>query len=193
MGKFKINNFLILICLIVFSLFADQWFPAKTEKYYSKNREYYLKVIPGCCIIKKQKSCFGILYKTKKFARDKKIWEIALDNNVAPVDVIVSESGDYIITFDNWHQKGYGDNVIVIYDKKGNLLKKFSLEEVLTKYEISKIPISVSSRWWGTGHFIDEENEVLILRIIDNITMPWNKDAKFKEVKIDLKTFKRLD
>jgi hypothetical protein len=41
---------------------------------------------------------------------------------VAPVSALVSEDGAYLITFDNWHSMGYGDDVVVLYRTDGTLI-----------------------------------------------------------------------
>ena len=42
----------------------------------------------------------------------KKLWAIPLVNEVSPVDALVSDKDDYVITFDNWHSVGYGDDAV---------------------------------------------------------------------------------
>jgi hypothetical protein len=34
---------------------------------------------------------------------------------VAPVRALVSNGGEHVVTFDNWHSGGFRDNVVVIY------------------------------------------------------------------------------
>ena len=62
--------------------------------------------------------CIGILEKKAENSYTQ-IWKSELDNDVSPVTALVSNSGNYVVTFDNWHQKGHGDNIVVIYSKEG--------------------------------------------------------------------------
>jgi hypothetical protein len=59
---------------------------------------------------------------------------------------MVTNNG-YLITFDNWHNAGYG-KVVAIYDSSGKLIRAITLEELYSREQLSNIPVSVSSRWW---------------------------------------------
>jgi hypothetical protein len=72
--------------------------------------------------------------------------QISLQNPVAPVDILLSDSG-ILVTLDNWHNMGYGF-VVVIFDKDGKIVKSYKLEDLYTEENIAKISHSVSSRWW---------------------------------------------
>jgi hypothetical protein len=81
--------------------------------------------------------------------------DVALANPVAPVAALVSNAG-YLITFDNWHNAGYGA-VAAVYDSSGRLVKSWRLEDLYDAARVAAIPRSVSSRWWrcaATG-FVD--------------------------------------
>jgi hypothetical protein len=94
------------------------------------------------------------------------LWNVKLENEVAPVDVFVSDGGQYVVTLDNWHRVGYGDEVVAFFHKDG-LIKKYDLETIipLTKEtkadsqagDFVKLTMpgyfglfshSASSRWW---------------------------------------------
>lgn len=97
---------------------ADTWRLPETEKYCSENKKYCLKVEPkklesqlsyfqdkvddkdnaGADKNVKENYCKGTF-----LAKGKKVWKVQLDNEVAPVSALVSNNGDYVITFDNWH------------------------------------------------------------------------------------------
>ena len=76
------------------------------------------------------------------------LWAQPLSNAVAPVEALVSDTGRYVVTFDNWHSLGYGPNVVVIYGAEGQLLRSFSLEDLLSEAELRLVFRTVSSRWW---------------------------------------------
>lgn len=44
-------------------------------------------------------------------------------NEVATVSALVANDGT-VVTFDNWHSMGYGDDVVVIYRSDGTLIRK---------------------------------------------------------------------
>jgi TonB family protein len=87
-----------------------------------------------------------------------------LENDVAPVSALVANDGT-VVTFDNWHSIGYGDDVVVIYRSDGMLIRKLGLADLLEEEDISQLRHSVSSIWWSGTHRLDEEQRLLILEI----------------------------
>lgn len=182
--KKRINLALFCSVCVLFtsSLFADQWLLPQEQSYISQNAMYRFTVMPrtlesaGKYWAEKRTNqkpgqlqggldaCWGVLEK-KIDGGYQLIWKQELDNNVAPVSVLISNSGQYVVTFDNWHEVGYGDNVIVIYNEKGQLKKKYPLEDIMSANESGRIWQSTSSRNWGYNHYIDSEKEQLVLRL----------------------------
>lgn len=114
-------------------------------------------------------------------------------NEVSPVSALVASNGGYLVTFDNWHSAGYGDDVVVIYHSNGTLVKKFGLDDLLTEGDIETLPRSVSSIWWGGEHYIDDANGLLVLKIVSNRKNLWEDGAKFHEMKIELATGRAVE
>jgi hypothetical protein len=69
-----------------------------------------------------------------------------LANPVAPLAALVSNTG-HLITFDNWHNAGYGA-VVAIYEPSGRAVRSWRLEDLYDAGRVGTIPRSVSSRWW---------------------------------------------
>ncbi|HEV8290838.1 MAG TPA: hypothetical protein VGP94_02905 [Tepidisphaeraceae bacterium] len=70
------------------------------------------------------------------------------------MEVVITDDGQYVITLDNHHSVGYGEDVVAIYARRG-LIKKYSLEAVLAEVPRARdggfwnlFSHSVSSRWW---------------------------------------------
>jgi TonB family protein len=187
---------------------ADSWQLPKKERYFSPNKKYYLEITPkrlesqlkyfedkvkgrnnaGSLNGVEDNRAKGVFYARGTHGRYLKKWEFPLVNEVSPVSALVSGSGDYVITFDNWHSVGYGDDVVVIYRSNGTLVKNFGLEDVLTKGDIETFSHSVSSISWGGNHYIDEAHGLLVLKIVSNGKSSWDDGAKFHELKIKLAT-----
>jgi len=187
---------------------ADSWRLPKKEKYFSPNKKYYLEVTPkkvesqlkyfedkveggnntGALKGVKDNRAKGAFYARRADGKYSKKWEYPLVNEVSPVSALVSDGGDYVITFDNWHSVGYGDDVVVIYRSNGTLVKKFGLEDILTEGDIETLPHSVSSIGWGGEHYIDEANGHLVLKVVSNGKSSWDDGAKFYELTIELAT-----
>ncbi|MBC2776354.1 hypothetical protein [Parasphingopyxis marina] len=94
------------------------------------------------------------------------IWEVALINDVAPVSALVTNSADYVVTFDNWHSVGYGDDVVVIYGSGGEVVRSFRLTDLLSEDHLISLPHSVSSIWWGGEHHFSADETQLILKVV---------------------------
>lgn len=100
--------------------------------------------------------CTGILYHVS--GNDTvRIWERKLLNSVCPVTANVSSDGSSVVTFDNWYSIGYGVNVMVVYNEKGDAKRTYKLEEI-TPYPLNDYFTSLSSIWWNAGtRFIDND------------------------------------
>ena len=211
-----------IIFPIAFILFAigpfvsvqgDSWQLPKKKKYYSPNKKYYLEVTPkklesqlkyfedkvegrenaGAQKELKNNRAKGAFYARRAGVGYSKKSQFPLLNEVSPVSALVSNNGAYFVTFDNWHRVGYGDNVVVIYRSNGDLIKKFGLDELLTKSDIETLPRSVSSIHWEGEHYIDEARGLLVLRVVAPGKRPWEDGATFHELKIELATGRTLE
>ena len=182
-----VNQFRYIIYLhlmLCVHLCADTWAPPEPQRYCSSNKNYCLEIIPGDSM----HQCQGILSAVGKKGEYHRIWATNLANAISPVTALVSDDGDYVVTFDNWYRIGWGNEVVVIYGANGALIKKYGLGDILSEDEIEKIPRTVASRWWGGEHVIDEEKKTLILKVVSNGEMPYSEEAQFNEIHIDLKT-----
>src|SRR5215211_8324642 len=203
----------LLLTAAFASVHADSWALPKKEKYFAPNKKYYLEVTPkklksqleyfgdqvqgtsnaGALKRATENRAKGAFYARRADGGYSKKWEFPLLNEVSPVSAIVSNIGDFVVVFDNWHSVGYGDNVVVIYRSDGTLVKKFGLEDLLTEGDIETLPRSVSSIQWGGEHYINDVNGILILKVVSNGKSSWDNDAKYHELKIELPTGRPLE
>lgn len=93
-------------------------------------------------------------------------WQMPLVNDVGPTEVLLADDATYLVTFDNWHSAGYGDDVVVIYDGDGDLVRKLSLEQILPAAYVNQLPRSVSSRWWSGKHRLVDGDRMVELQIV---------------------------
>jgi hypothetical protein len=161
---------LIIIFLFPLKAMADQWIGPTTSEVFSESREYFVRVIPGKSIgdtfgfagAKKGVFAKAELYQRgkEKSYKLKSQWDLV--NPIAPVNFFVNDSG-MLITFDNWHNMGYG-KIVAIYNSRGQLIKSLTLEEIYPKPLIGKIKRSVSSRWWRgkANYFINKQMEFYV-------------------------------
>jgi hypothetical protein len=188
---------------------ADSWMLPTQTQYYSPDKSFYLDVTPkrlesqlkyfedkmrgkenaGAAEDEQATHARGALYARGSDGRYSLKSEFPLLNKVAPADALVSDRGDYFVTFDNWHSVGYGDQVVVIYRADGSVVRKLALDDFLTKADIEKLMRTVSSIWWREDAFIDEAKRELVLPIKMRQEDPHHSTTPpLPEVRIDLAT-----
>lgn len=101
------------------------------------------------------------------------VWNKALLNDVAPVDVLIASTGQ-AVTLDNWHTMGRGDETIVIYDVKGLPVCSLGLYDLLPAVVVDNLPRSVSSIQWRTASRVSDDGDVLLLAIASPHVMKIN-------------------
>ena len=137
---------------------GDSWQPVTIAGEVSPNAERLVRVIPGdswgesygFAGAKLGSHARAIFYERNGADPYVRTNEIELLNPVRPVDFFLTDAGE-LVTFDNWHNMGYGQ-VVVIYDSKGDLVVSYTLEELYQNAaNIEALPKSVSSIWWRCG------------------------------------------
>jgi hypothetical protein len=161
---------------------ADEWLPPKPEVYYASNQQFRLRVIPrpvssqldyfsdkvkgktpaGQPRGEKRDFAEGVLERADGPGRWTPVWDRRLVNEVAPVSALVSPSGRYVATFDNWHSQGRGSNVVVIYGPRGDLVRAMQLSDLLPSDWIDALPHSVSSTMWSGEHRIEADDRLVL-------------------------------
>lgn len=155
---------------------ADDWPGALPFQVFSKSEKYFVRVIPGESIgdtvgfagARKGKYAQALSYALQADRSYKLLHEIKLQNPVAPVDLLLSDQGQFI-AFDNWHNLGYG-KVVAIYAPTGKLVRSYELNQLYATAQVEKIPASVSSRHWRCQpiHFVEstEQKSVVVSEVL---------------------------
>ncbi len=93
------------------------------------------------------------------------VWSRYLINNHAPVYVFVADSGDYVLTMDEWHN--VGDLPVVIYGRQGRLIRVHSIDSLGLGSDIKHIKMTVSSYWWNEDSvsFFGPNEEKFLIRL----------------------------
>jgi hypothetical protein len=166
-----IASFLMLVFLPGL-VAADQWPAAKVQSVFSGNGLRFVRIVPGESYgdtvgFKGSKTgayARGEFYEKQPDRSYKLMADVTLQNPVAPVESLLSNRG-YLLTFDNWHNVGYG-KVVVIYRPNGELIRTYELEALYTSKQIEAIRTSESSRWWRCKPFgfvdPDEQTKVYV-------------------------------
>jgi hypothetical protein len=208
--------FVASILFLLFSasaIYADSWALPTEKTVCSANKKYCLKITPKKLTSqldyfsdkvdgksdaggdKKQEKnyCKGEFSARNDKGKMKTLWTIPLVNEVSPVDALVSDNGDYVVTFDNWHSVGYGDDAVVIYRAAdGSLVKKFALTDFLTESDFNELSRSVSSIWWQGGK-PTIENGKLVLKVAGPGNDGHGNDGDYFPINIDLTSGAPLD
>lgn len=166
---------------------ADSWPSPRTKEYFSTDGTIRVIIVPRSLAGKfeyfrdkadgvnpaGQHAGSGVQHTFARLSRRAKdgswitLWQQPLVNDVAPVDAMIAGKGKYLITFDNWHSMGHGDDAVVIYDARGRLIRKSALIDFLPQAYIDTLPASVSSIHWRGGHFLQDGGETLVLRVVE--------------------------
>jgi hypothetical protein len=149
----------VMLTVLPCSVVADEWPAAKVQQVFSGNGLHFVRIVPGegygdTVGFKGSKTgayARGEFYEREPDRSYKLTADVALQNPVAPVDLLLSNRG-YLLTFDNWHNAGYG-KVVAIYRPNGGLIRTYELEAPYTSKQIEAIRTSVSSRWWRCKPF----------------------------------------
>ena len=164
--------------------FADSWIPATRTTYVSPDKAVRLTVVPRD--IEDQLAYFTDKVDGKEPAGQRsggepralgilerrsgktwtKVWEVPLVNEVSPVEALVANGGGNVVTFDNWHSVGFGDNVVVIYRRDGSLVRAMKLSDILPADYVRALPTSVSSMWWGGKHALSPDGRQVVLKVV---------------------------
>ena len=142
---------------------ADDWPGPVTLTRFSDDGGFFVRIIPGNSIgdtlgfagAPKGGYAHARFYALQPDGSYRLVRDAVLMNPVAPVDAVVNKSG-YVITFDNWHNLGYG-KVLAVYDPSGRTVRSYELEQLYPGDRVRKLRESVSSRYWRCVpvHFVD--------------------------------------
>ena len=165
------------LCLVVFVLglfcllpaaYADSWLPPKPSVTYESLNGDARFIVTASGRTNSLVGCRGTLLVKNDDSQWHQLWDKPLQNSLSPVTAVVADGGWRVITFDNYYSAGYGDEVIVFYSETGDLIRKYSLEALLSKEELARVPRSVSSRWWRSQVRLDEALGILIVDVVQS-------------------------
>ncbi|TWT77404.1 hypothetical protein Pla123a_20650 [Posidoniimonas polymericola] len=143
---------------------ADFWGRFEETEFYSANNTHLLQVKPHDDWSSKPGHCLATLYRVDGEERIE-LWSRNLINDYAPVRVLVADSGDYVVTMDEWGE--LGTLPVVIYGRAGRLIQVHSIESLGLASDQSHIRRTISSSWWSEGamSFLRPDEETLWIRL----------------------------
>ncbi len=136
----------------------------QTKKFLRKKEKFMRRISEQDTV---EIPCTAELYRINK-TNSVLIWKRHLLNDVCPVYAIVANDGSSIATFDNWYSIGYGVNIFVVYNEKGNAKKTYKLEEI-SPFPLNDYSRSVSSLYWRKDVvYIDNDRIEIVFETDDN-------------------------
>ena len=130
------------------------------------------------------KVCRGVLERKLEDGRYEVVWDRQLETERAPESVLVAEDGRFVVTFNDWGERGYGPNVVVIYDAVGETVRQLGLADFLAQDHIEQLMHTFSQIVWGHGHWLADR--VLVLRVFPPGYSGPSRAARFREIRIRL-------
>jgi len=149
---------------------ADSWAGPQVLTVFSEDGQRFARIVPGESVgdtvgfagARKGAYARAELYQRRADRAYGLIAEATLRNPVAPVAAILSNAGR-LVTFDNWHNAGYGA-VIVVYAPDGALVAAHELEKLYPPERLGRLMRSVSSRWWrcAAHGYVDPDRQTQV-------------------------------
>ncbi|WP_418894633.1 hypothetical protein [Limibacterium fermenti] len=135
----------------------------QTARFLRRKEKFMRNILPQDTMLI---PCTGKLYRFHD-ADSVLLWEKVFLNDISPVYAIVADDGSIVASFDNWHSKGYGVNVFVVYNEKGEAKRTYKLEE-FSPFPLNDYSRSVSSiSWYKKVWFLDNERIELAFQTED--------------------------
>lgn len=136
----------------------------ETRQFSSPSELHVLRIEPNTNRVAKPGFCKATLTKVEGI-KSTEVWSRYLINNHGPVNAFVSDSGEYVITMDEWHR--VGELPVVIYGHDGSLIKVHSTESLGLEEDIFRIKMTSSSYWWNEDSvsFFDPSEKYFLIRL----------------------------
>lgn len=163
-----IGTFVVAAALLPGPLRADTWDPPMTRVFQSANAIYRVIVLPrsyGSTEAGEEPRPRVIVerFEGARFVPD---WERKLENRIAPLEALITNDGAYLVTLDNYAAVGKGDDVVVIYRRGGELVRKLSLGQLLPPEYIRFLQRTTTTIAWRGAESL-EGDSVLLLQVYE--------------------------
>jgi hypothetical protein len=112
-----------------------------------------------------------------------------------PRELLISESGQYVVTLDHWDNRGRSRDVVVLFGPEGKLRWRLTLKDFLTEEELSRLSATETDIDWDASsrnapHEIREADGVLVLQVIKRHWLPMLFQSEVVQKRISLETGK---
>ncbi len=105
----------------------------------------------------------------------------------SPIRFLINDRGDRIVTLDQQFGIGQGPRVVVVYDGKGNELKKWALKDFYDKKKIKDLTETTTSVFWrGDAGWMSDQKGVWLSKPVP----PSGKNADLDDYLLDVRGLK---
>lgn len=191
------RKFVAIVCMVFPPLIAlaDSWAPPTPAAVVSDKAAVIVRIDPGTNpgSGKPDKPAHCRFFRYDEEKKTYEPWkEFDLVNSTLPGAVVVPDDGSYLATFDDYMGIGTTKNAVVVYDAKGRVRKRWSIEDIYSKKEIDELPrTTMSIQWRGdVGGMAEHQQEIYISPPTD----PLQSGKKFKGFMLYIKSLRiRVD
>jgi hypothetical protein len=187
MGKGKLAALactVVVVCCIAAGAHAHSPATPKTRVYRSADQASSATIVPA------NDSPSG--KPTARVARrgadgkSHQLWQRTLVNRSGPTNALLANGASYLVTFDNWNSFGAGSDLVVIYDRRGRLVRNLSLEQIVPPEYAAQLPRLFDSLEWSGEHRLVENDTQLELQVIEPGTRSRTARTRFLPLRIRL-------
>lgn len=110
------------------------------------------------------RNCIATLFDREKSAHQSEVWKRPLVNEIAPARVLIRNDGKFVVTLDEY-RRGGARNALVIYGRRGELLRHFLLTDLLKRDDWQRVRVRRGAVDWLSGArfaFEDSPEEFII-------------------------------
>jgi hypothetical protein len=162
-------HFLATLLLLSFLPAGAEMIPPHDKTYWSNSKHYQFQTILERSGDNTVVGCHGVLSTISQNGSSSTIWSVPLFNPNGPSEVLLCNDGQYVVTLRDWFPRAE-ENFVVIYGKKGSLIRRFSLTDLLRETNTNRPPpdtlrhgsdgIVLGRPWIDQAH-IDDSNDTL--------------------------------
>ena len=178
-----------LLLVLPLTAFADSWMPQTPQTVSSPQGEFLLRTIPPKRLDDQGKNWSKMLFIVYQLDQASQDYREMRRFNVEgrPIEFLINDRGDRIVTLDQYFGIGQGPRVVVVYDGKGKELKKWALKDFYDKKKIKDLTETTASVYWrGDAGWLSDQKGVWLSKP----SLPSENKSDFDDYLLDVRQLK---
>jgi hypothetical protein len=134
---------LSIVCVLTILPVAAMRMALQNRTFFSSNKQYRLETIPDWTGVPSGSNptvTKGVLSKQDTDGNYSTVWSVTLVNACGPGTALVPNNGRYVVTLSDFFPKPE-ENFLVVYGDGGRLIRRWTLNELLTDTHIARPPV----------------------------------------------------